>query len=239
MSLDAIVWLVAGIGLGVGATLLLLVGYAGLERWRLSRRFRRARLLREVAEPGRRKPAVAAKPFVAARAEPAPIKPKKLMAANEVAVAPVVPKRAEPVLAKPAETSADEPVAPVAIAVEPVVVKAKPVLTVVPSEPVVAEVVVAEVQAAEPETPKASEAPKPGTPVEADPPKPADAPKPAEPTQPVVTAPVVVPQPIVEKTPPAPKRGPQSVEEMFAEAFALDKVSVTPLPVDGTDAPKG
>lgn len=38
MSLDAIVWLVAGVGLGLGIALLLLVGYAALERLRLGRR---------------------------------------------------------------------------------------------------------------------------------------------------------------------------------------------------------
>ena len=38
MSLDAMVWLVAGVGLGLGIALLLLVGYAALERLRLGRR---------------------------------------------------------------------------------------------------------------------------------------------------------------------------------------------------------
>lgn len=48
MSLDATVWLIAGIGIGVGACLMLLMLYAGLERWRLGRRLRRTRVLRDV-----------------------------------------------------------------------------------------------------------------------------------------------------------------------------------------------
>jgi len=51
MSLDALVWLLVGVGLGVGGSLLLLMAYSGLERFRLGQRIRRARLLRDKAMP--------------------------------------------------------------------------------------------------------------------------------------------------------------------------------------------
>ncbi|WP_423065921.1 hypothetical protein [Devosia sp. CN2-171] len=56
MSLDPIVWLIAGIGIGVGASLMLLMLYAGLERWRLGRRLRRVRVLRDVPPPPEMRP---------------------------------------------------------------------------------------------------------------------------------------------------------------------------------------
>jgi hypothetical protein len=43
MSYDALVWLLVGLGIGVAASLMLLLGYSMLEYGRLSRRFRRAR----------------------------------------------------------------------------------------------------------------------------------------------------------------------------------------------------
>ena len=49
MSLDALVWMIVGLGLGVGLSMLLLMLYSTIERARLRRRFRRARTLR--AEP--------------------------------------------------------------------------------------------------------------------------------------------------------------------------------------------
>ncbi len=60
MSYDALVWLLVGLGVGVAGSLMLLMGYAGLERARLGRRLRKARAAVAIApEP---KPAPVARP---------------------------------------------------------------------------------------------------------------------------------------------------------------------------------
>lgn len=51
MNLDAVVWLVAGIGVGMGASLMLLIVYGGFERMRLGRRLKRARAVEAIAAP--------------------------------------------------------------------------------------------------------------------------------------------------------------------------------------------
>ncbi|MBN9308033.1 hypothetical protein [Devosia sp.] len=80
MSLDVIVWLLAGVGLGVAASAMLLGAFAGLERLRLGRRLKRARALKAVPSafaaaapaPGRPAAAIARlQPNVAGKSDPA------------------------------------------------------------------------------------------------------------------------------------------------------------------------
>lgn len=65
MNLDAVVWLVAGIGVGMGVSLMLLIVYAGLERMRLGRRLKRARAVEAIAAPRPVEAAMALAPVVA------------------------------------------------------------------------------------------------------------------------------------------------------------------------------
>ena len=182
MSLDAVVWLVAGIGIGIGMSVLLLVVYAGLEHWRLGRRLRRARTRVAIALPDT--------PF-------APL-----------------PRRSEPV-APALEAVEAEPEIPVA-----------PVRTSASPEPVV-------------DLPRQSPKPIPAA-AEVPLSEPASEPAPA----PVADAASEEPPPDAVEPPDAPADSSttperpvpaQSIEEMFAEAFALNKVSVAPLPGSGED----
>lgn len=64
MNLDAVVWLVAGIGVGMGVSLMLLIVYTGLERMRLGRRLKRARAVEAIAAPRPVEAAMALAPVV-------------------------------------------------------------------------------------------------------------------------------------------------------------------------------
>lgn len=174
MNYDAVVWLLVGLGVGVAASLMLLIGYSALERGRLSRRLRRARAAAPVAAA-----AVTSMPVRVAR--PPMARPQAAKAEAEK----VEPKREEP--AKPEAKPAPKPevATPAAVATEP----AEPSGVVVPFA-----------------------APKP---VEPKPPAVQMAP-PGAAEKPAVKAPLPV-------TPPAPRKV-QSVEAMFAEAFANDKL---------------
>ena len=107
MSLDAIVWLVAGIGLGVGLSLFLLLAYSGLERLRLRRRIKRARVLSMTPAPRETRVSSPNKPVAAVsmvtpkaggksrRVEPVASEPRVLPLARSENAA----KRTEPVAA--------------------------------------------------------------------------------------------------------------------------------------------
>lgn len=130
MTYDALVWLLVGLGIGVAASLMLLIGYAGVEQARLGRRLRQARAAVPVAEmaaaPARAvsvrtpKPQPA-EPAVVARA--APVRP---VAANTVApklieaVAAPAAVAAPVALAKPAALPAEAAAVPVVAKVQSV-----------------------------------------------------------------------------------------------------------------------
>jgi hypothetical protein len=187
MSYDALVWLLVGLGIGVAASLMLLIGYSMLEHGRLSRRFRKARLT--------------------AAAAAAPV-------AASVPAAPRTSLLARPAPKPPVEA---EPAAEVVVEVKPTV-EPKP--------------------AVEPK-PKADE--KPARPalavVRAPEPKPPATAKPA-PAVPVVEAKPAVLSASEALAAPLPKR-PQSVEAMFAEAFAQDRLTVSPEPDEAAAAKLG
>lgn len=183
MSYDALVWLLVGLGIGVAASLMLLIGYSMLEYGRLSRRFRRARA-------------------TTAAAAVAPI---------ERAV-PVVPKTS--LLARPA--------APSDVAARPVAA-AKPMIELKP--------------AVDPEPAVDDKPARPALVVVS-----APEPKPVAISEPVPAAPVVAAEPTVA-TPSEPPAMPslrraQSVEAMFAEAFAHDRLTVSPEPDEAAGATK-
>jgi hypothetical protein len=223
MSLDAIVWLLVGIGIGVAACLMLLMLYAGLERWRLGRRLRRGRVLRQLPQPRGeaeverrarlRPPVVGAKaavePVLPASAEPAPPPvPDVVPVTTEAAFEPVVtaevadaPESPDPAVKRAVAEAGPEPASPAP--------KPAQRFTVIASKP---EAVSEENNEGEGEhkaeiKPAAAPAPVPA-PAE---PRPADA---TEPT-------------------PRPMR---SVEELFAEAFALERVAIPPLKSDKDEA---
>ncbi len=212
MSLDAMVWLVVGIGVGIGACFLLLVLYASLERWRLGRRIQRARVLKTAAPRGVVQTPVPSGSKLAlldrkkAREEKAPASPhsaeQTTKASDEpVAVAQPLPRRELPPRREPAAPTL-EPGVP-----QPTP-RAAPVLTVVrpEPEPVPAVEAVPEVAVAE------AGREVPAGPVLATEAEPAD-----------------------DSAAPAPPRAAQSVEDMFAEAFALEKVAVAPLKRESDD----
>jgi hypothetical protein len=123
MSYDALVWLLVGLGVGVAGSLMLLLGYTGMERARLGRRLRKARSAVAVAaEPApvvrpprsrldMARPA-AAKP-AAEETKPVPVKPALVVvpatAPEPVAVAPVK-EPAEAEVAPPAPGTVAKPV---------------------------------------------------------------------------------------------------------------------------------
>jgi hypothetical protein len=178
MSYDALVWLLVGLGIGVAASLLLLLGTSMLEYGRLSRRFRKARIA------------------AAAAAEPAE------------KAAPVAPKTS--LLARPAaRTEVAAKPAAVVTGTKPAV-ETKPTVGDKPPRPAL-------VAVAAPEA------------------------KPATVTKPAAAAPVATAKPVIaaspEPVPEAPKR-PKSVEAMFAEAFANDRLPASPEPDEAVGAVK-
>ncbi|CAN7328565.1 hypothetical protein LJR016_001708 [Devosia sp. LjRoot16] len=180
MSYDALVWLLVGLGIGVTASLLLLIGYSTLEYGRLSRRFRRARTAAAAAAPVEKPVPVAPKMSLLAR--PA--------ARTEAAAKPVAQGKAMTEVkpaADPKSVADDKP--------------ARPTLAVVPA-PEAKLVAVAE--------------PMPVTPM-------------------LEAKPVVAPS--SEPVAAAPKRL-QSVEAMFAEAFANDRLTISPEPDEAAGAAK-
>jgi len=178
MSYDALVWLLVGLGIGVAASLMLLLGYSMLEHGRLSRRFRKARA-------------------ATAAAAAAPV----------AAVSPAAPRTSLLARPLPKPVVDPQPVAVAAIAAKPTV-EPKPTAAEKPAAPALPVVAVA--------------APKPATITQA--PAPAIEVKAA-----TVSASEALAAPL-------PKR-PQSVEAMFAEAFANDRLTVSPEP-DETAATK-
>ena len=118
MSYDALVWLLVGLGIGVAGSLMLLMGYAALERARLGRRLRKAR------------DAVASEPAPAVRppgsrldmARSAAAKPALEESKSEPVRAAVVVAAAtsEPVIAAVAvEKAAETEIAPAVVAPTP------------------------------------------------------------------------------------------------------------------------
>lgn len=223
MSLDAMVWLVAGVGLGVGLSLMLLIVYAGLERLRLGRRLKRARVLRTVPPPRAEGVPEPVEPTVAVTS----IRPEtieKATPAAPAAIARIVPRNGSPAKSTgPAGTIGTEPVrvAPARreriAGSEPAVTRAGPVPEVEPApgndtsprrkveavpkaEPVAKATPVADAAVAQQVEGSA---------------KPAVAPRPegARPAPAAVTA----------AMPPA-TAAPKSVEALFAEAFARDRL---------------
>lgn len=175
MSYDELVWLVVGLGLGVGGTLMWLMLLAATEGWRLRRRIRRARKLAPVV--------AAAPPALVTRAAP--------VSAARPAPKPMTPAPVSAPAPKPAQTPALAPMptpAPVAV---PAPAPA-PIPAPSPVESVIASPITAAVVALPAEEPVAKTAPAPV------------APKPA-----------------------------QSVEAMFAEAFAIDRLTVEPKVEEG------
>lgn len=125
MSYDALVWLLVGLGIGVAASLMLLIGYSMLEYGRLSRRFRKARLAAAPAPaPVADAEPVAPRTSLLARPTPKPTTPAKPAAepASEVktAVEPKPPAADKPprpalvVVTSPEPKPAVAPPAPIA-----------------------------------------------------------------------------------------------------------------------------
>lgn len=117
MTYDALVWLFVGFGIGVAASLLLLIGYAGAEQARLGRRLRQARAAAAVVEAAPVPGAVSApavKPRPAAPADASRAVPVRPVAANTVAPRPVE------VVAAPAALPAEVPAVPVVAKVQSV-----------------------------------------------------------------------------------------------------------------------
>jgi hypothetical protein len=130
MSYDALVWLLVGLGVGVAGSLMLLMGYAGLERARLGRRLRKARAAVAMAPEAKAAPVVrppgskldmarsaAAKP-APDEVKPAPIKPALVVVAApapepELVVVVPVAKAADAEVAAPVAAAAPKPAAPV------------------------------------------------------------------------------------------------------------------------------
>lgn len=108
MSLEAIVWLIVGVGIGVGACLMLLMLYAGLERWRLGRRLRRARVLRDVPAP-RETPRQPAPPGSKLALLDRKAEPREKSAGSGAKARPVV----EPAVVTAPKTVRDAPLEPV------------------------------------------------------------------------------------------------------------------------------
>lgn len=179
MSYDALVWLLVGLGIGVAASLMLLIGYSMLEYGRLSRRFRKARAATVAA------------------------------AAPAVAPVPVAPRTS--LLARPAPKPETKPVADAATETTPLI-EPKPIVEEKPARPAL-------VVVAAPES------------------KPAVIAKPAPPAPAVEQKPVAA-SPTEAVAAPVPKR-PQSVEAMFAEAFANDRLTVSPEPDEAAASKPG
>ena len=177
MTYDAVVWLLVGLGVGVAGSLMLLMGYTGLERARLGRRLRQARATAQVA---------------ATAVTSMPVRMARLPVAKPQAMRP---------------EGKQEPVKREAATPEPATPEAKPVAP----------------------TPEVTEQAKPTAVVMAfATPKPVE-PKPASPPVAVPVAPAVADKPSIEALPapaavPAAPRKVQSVEALFAEAFANDKL---------------
>lgn len=127
MTYDALVWLLVGLGIGVAASLMLLIGYAGLEQARLGRRLRRARVAAPVAEAA----AVPARAVSAPAPSSQPAAPA--VAARTVAVRPVAANRVAP---KPVESAP----APVTVATPAAVTAPAAPPTQAPAVPAVAKV---------------------------------------------------------------------------------------------------
>lgn len=128
MSYDALVWLLVGLGVGVAGSLMLLMGYAGLERARLGRRLRKARAAVAIAPEAKAAPVVrppgsrldmarsaAAKP-APDEVKPAPVKPALVVVAAPAPEPVVVPvaKAADAEVAPSVAAAAPKPAAPVA-----------------------------------------------------------------------------------------------------------------------------
>lgn len=116
MSYDALVWLLVGLGAGVGGSLLLLIGYAALERGRLGRRLRQARAT-----------AVATEPMQPVDAEPAvPPQATKPPAPEAKSRSVLVTAGATSATPAPAATTTSKPAAapPAVVAASPVVAAA-------------------------------------------------------------------------------------------------------------------
>lgn len=125
MTYDALVWLFVGFGIGVAASLMLLIGYAGAEQARLGRRLRQARAAAVVE----------AAPVPGAVSAPA-VKPRPAAPADASRAVPVRPVAANTVAPRPVEVVA----APAAIAAPAVVTAPAAPPTEVPAIPVVAKV---------------------------------------------------------------------------------------------------
>lgn len=201
MSYDALVWMLVGLGVGVAGSLMLLMGYAGLERARLGRRLRKARAAAMVATAP--EPALTVKPRGSRIDMPKPL--------------------ARPAAAKPApDNPKPEPVKPALVAVaaaapEPVVVAAELAAAAAPEPEVAAEPDAKAVEAEVGPT-VATAVPSPVAPA---------APEPEVKATEAVVAPVEPPAP--QPAAPAALKPARSVEAMFAEAFAHDKLP-TPEP---------
>lgn len=109
MNLDAIVWLIAGIGLGLGLSLMLLLVYSGLERTRLRGRLRQHR---PATVPTGSAPGITAAAILKS-GEPTPPKPPPYKPTPPEPAphqpAPVTPKTpSEPIASPPTATEAVE-----------------------------------------------------------------------------------------------------------------------------------
>jgi hypothetical protein len=128
MSYDALVWLLVGLGVGVAGSLMLLLGYSGLERARLSRRLRQARSVVAVTD----EPAPVVRPpgsrldMVRPATKPMAEEPKLVPVKPALVVVPAT--ASEPVtvvpMAKPAEAEVAPPPAATLAKVEPEVAPA-------------------------------------------------------------------------------------------------------------------
>jgi hypothetical protein len=217
MSLDAIVWLLAGFGLGIALSLLLLMLYSALEWLRLGRRLRRARVLSAVPATSEERGSLPRRPVAAPRTRVEPAAAPVRTAVPPARQRPFETPQAEPPAAvDPDEFQSEESIeeGPEVVAEPP----ASPLLADAPEASSEASVVEQPVEdLASAETPQPPEA------------RPVDGkPEPAFATQ--------QPSP---KPAPARETAVQSVEALFAEAFALDKLQAPgPLPDPGEDPDK-
>lgn len=183
MSIEALVWLLVGLGFGIAGTLMLLMAYSAMERFRLGRRLRQARTATAMAQ-------------LAARSMPPRPKGSRI---DTVKTAPArsilqVTPAAEPEMPRP--VVAEVPVVEMPVVEEPVPVAA-PVVGLTPdlSEPAV-------IALPQPEDDVAVTQPEPvQEPVQEEAPE----------------------EPQADAAPPVERRV-QSVEAMFAEAFANDRL---------------
>lgn len=218
MSYDALVWLLVGLGIGVAGSLVLLVGYVTLEHQRLGRRLRRAR-----------GDAAATVPPTVSTLPPPPLRAKRPDGRAEAAAAPK-PQARLAVVAKPAPADAPAvkpgPVRPVlAVPALPrpgLASRSEP-----PSEPAKPATIKPDAEVGAGTKPEPEAKPGPALSLVAATPS-----KPAVPSEPAALAGAAAsPTP----TPPKPL---QSVEAMFAEAFANDRLTVSPEPAPVSKPPK-